>query len=71
MQENSLVLEIMTPHTLDVILINKNIIEKNTKQLHYLYNLLTFLKNQRYISIPNINNNADNVIENINSLGLK
>jgi len=71
MQENSLVLEIMTPHTLDVLLINKDIIEKNTKQLHYLYNLLTFLKNQRYISIPNINNNVDNVIENINSLGLK
>jgi len=71
MQENTLVLEIMTPNTLDITSADKKILEKNTKQLHYFYNLLTFLKNQTYLGIPNINNDADNVVHKLNSLGLK
>jgi|LakMenEpi03Aug12_release.lakeMendotaPanAssembly.Ray.scaffolds.fasta_scaffold245868_2 capsular polysaccharide biosynthesis protein len=71
MQENTLILEIMTPHTLDAISTDKIILKKNTKQLHYFYNLLTFLKNQTYVSVPNINNSADSLVHKLNILGLK
>ena len=61
----------MTPHTLDAISTDKIILKKNTKQLHYFYNLLTFLKNQTYVSVPNINNSADSLVHKLNILGLK
>ena len=70
MQENTLILEIMTPHTLNNYQ-NQNILSNTTKELHYMYNLITFLKNQTYISIPNTNNDVNSIIYKLNSLGLK
>jgi capsular polysaccharide biosynthesis protein len=69
MQSNTLILEIMTPYILDIISSNNKIVEKNTEQLHYSYNLITFLKNQTYISIPNINLNVDYAILNLKKIG--
>ena len=70
MQENTLILEIMTPHTLNNYQ-NQNILSNTTKELHYMYNLITFLKNQTYMSIPNTNNDVNSIIYKLNSLGLK
>jgi len=67
MQENTSVVEILTPHTLDIFL-NGTRIEKSVQQLHHVYNVITFLKNQKYIGIPNINNNAEDIINKLNSL---
>ena len=69
MQSNTLILEIMTPYTLDILSSDNKVVEKNTEQLHYSYNLITFLKNQTYISIPNINLNIDYAILNLKRIG--
>jgi capsular polysaccharide biosynthesis protein len=71
MQPNTLILEIMTPYILDIISTDKKILEKKTEQLHYSYSLITFLKNQTHISIPNINLNIDNAILNLKNIGEK
>lgn len=68
MQENTSVIEILTAHTLNISLLDEVIIENNVEQIHHVYNVITFLKNQTYISIPNINNNAKDIINKLNSL---
>jgi len=71
MQKNTLIVELTTPLILDILSIDGSIVEKNTEQLHYVYNLITFLKNQTYVSIPNINLNIDNAILNLKNIGEK
>ena len=69
MQEGTLIVEFLTPLTLDIVSTNKEIIYKNTKQLHQFYMLNSFLKNQTYISIPNQNNDIGNIINKFEKLG--
>ena len=69
MQDNTVIVELTTPLILDVLSTNGSTVEKNTEQLHYFYNLITFLKNQTHVSIPNINLDIDNAILNLKNIG--
>lgn len=69
MQENTSVIEILTPLKLDIISHNQKIIKNNTTQIHYVYMLNSFLKNQTYVSIPNKNNNFYDIIDRFKKMG--
>jgi capsular polysaccharide biosynthesis protein len=64
MQENSNIIELSTPFSI----VHPKLNNKITTELHHFYNLISFFKNQQYVSIPNITNNSDTIINKLDNV---